>query len=81
MNQTVRLAVQEQYLRGESMIEKWHHAQTLGFDAHRLVVHKVTSQGSDAPFRCQTGAVYDLTGENPLRSSMRYRPLVTFAGH
>ena len=36
MNQTVRLAVQEQYLRGESMIEKWHHAQTLGFDAIEL---------------------------------------------
>jgi sugar phosphate isomerase/epimerase len=35
MNQTVRLAVQEQYLR-ESMIEKWHHAQTLGFDAIEL---------------------------------------------
>ena len=36
MNQTVRLAVQEQYLRGETMIEKWHHAQTLGFDAIEL---------------------------------------------
>src|SRR6187551_2489477 len=36
MNQTVRLAVQEQYLRGETMIEKWHHAQALGFDAIEL---------------------------------------------
>jgi hypothetical protein len=33
MNQTVRLAVQEQYLRGATMIEKWEHAQALGFDA------------------------------------------------
>ena len=36
MNQTVRLAVQEQYLRGETMIEKWQHAQALGFDAIEL---------------------------------------------
>jgi sugar phosphate isomerase/epimerase len=36
MNQTVRLAVQEQYLRGEIMIEKWQHAQALGFDAIEL---------------------------------------------
>ena len=36
MNQTVRLAVQEQYLRGATMIEKWEHAQALGFDAIEL---------------------------------------------
>jgi sugar phosphate isomerase/epimerase len=36
MNQTVQLAVQEQYLRGETMIEKWQHAQALGFDAIEL---------------------------------------------
>jgi sugar phosphate isomerase/epimerase len=36
MNQTVRLAVQEQYLRGATMIEKWKHAQALGFDAIEL---------------------------------------------
>ena len=36
MNQTVRLAVQEQYLRGATMIEKWQHAQALGFDAIEL---------------------------------------------
>ena len=36
MNQIVRLAVQEQYLRGETMIEKWQHAQALGFDAIEL---------------------------------------------
>src|SRR6478752_7257692 len=36
MNQTVRLAVQEQYLRGASMTEKWEHAQALGFDAIEL---------------------------------------------
>lgn len=36
MNQTVRLAVQEQYLRGPTMIEKWQHAQALGFDAIEL---------------------------------------------
>ena len=36
MNQTVRLAVQEQYLRGGTMIEKWQHAQALGFDAIEL---------------------------------------------
>jgi sugar phosphate isomerase/epimerase len=32
----VRLAVQEQYLRGESMAAKWEHAQALGFDAIEL---------------------------------------------
>jgi sugar phosphate isomerase/epimerase len=33
---TVRLAVQEQYLRGATMIEKWDHARRLGFDAIEL---------------------------------------------
>jgi sugar phosphate isomerase/epimerase len=33
---TVRLAVQEQYLRGTTMIEKWDHARRLGFDAIEL---------------------------------------------
>jgi sugar phosphate isomerase/epimerase len=33
---TVRLAVQEQYLRGATMIEKWGHARRLGFDAIEL---------------------------------------------
>jgi sugar phosphate isomerase/epimerase len=32
----VRLAVQEQYLRGATMIEKWDHARRLGFDAIEL---------------------------------------------
>jgi sugar phosphate isomerase/epimerase len=36
MRHTVRLAVQEQYLRGATMIEKWEHAQALGFDAIEL---------------------------------------------
>nr|MBA3528309.1 sugar phosphate isomerase/epimerase [Propionibacteriaceae bacterium] len=36
MRHTVRLSVQEQYLRGETMIEKWAHAQQLGFDAIEL---------------------------------------------
>jgi sugar phosphate isomerase/epimerase len=36
MNQTVRLAVQEQYLRGATMIDKWEHAQALSFDAIEL---------------------------------------------
>lgn len=36
MNRTVRLSVQEQYLRGQTMIEKWEHAQALGFDAIEL---------------------------------------------
>jgi sugar phosphate isomerase/epimerase len=36
MNQTVRLAVQEQYLRGTSMTEKWEHARAMGFDAIEL---------------------------------------------
>ena len=32
----MRLSVQEQYLRGATMIEKWEHAQRLGFDAIEL---------------------------------------------
>lgn len=32
----MRLAVQEQYLDGESMTAKWEHAQRLGFDAIEL---------------------------------------------
>jgi sugar phosphate isomerase/epimerase len=32
----IRLAVQEQYLQGETMIAKWEHAQRLGFDAIEL---------------------------------------------
>jgi sugar phosphate isomerase/epimerase len=36
VNQTVRLSVQEQHLRGATMIEKWQHAQALGFDAIEL---------------------------------------------
>ncbi len=36
MRHQVRLAVQEQYLRGATMIEKWQHAQQLGFDAIEL---------------------------------------------
>jgi sugar phosphate isomerase/epimerase len=36
MNQTVRLAVQEHYLHGATMIEKWQHAEALGFDAIEL---------------------------------------------
>jgi hypothetical protein len=30
---TVQLAVQEQYLRGPTMIDKWDHARRMGFDA------------------------------------------------
>ena len=36
MRHQVRLSVQEQYLRGETMIAKWEHAQRLGFDAIEL---------------------------------------------
>jgi sugar phosphate isomerase/epimerase len=32
----VRLAVQEQYLQGDSMTARWEHAQRLGFDAIEL---------------------------------------------
>jgi sugar phosphate isomerase/epimerase len=32
----IRLAVQEQYLRGDTMLAKWEHAQRLGFDAIEL---------------------------------------------
>jgi sugar phosphate isomerase/epimerase len=32
----IRLAVQEQYLQGDTMIAKWEHAQRLGFDAIEL---------------------------------------------
>jgi len=36
MRHTVQLAVQEQYLQGETMIDKWDHARRLGFDAIEL---------------------------------------------
>ena len=36
MRHPIRLAVQEQYLQGDTMIEKWEHAQRLGFDAIEL---------------------------------------------
>ena len=36
MRHPVQLAVQEQYLRGETMIDKWDHARRLGFDAIEL---------------------------------------------
>ena len=36
MRHQIRLAVQEQYLAGNGMIEKWDHAQRLGFDAIEL---------------------------------------------
>ena len=36
MRHPVRLSVQEQYLRGVTMIEEWEHAQQLGFDAIEL---------------------------------------------
>ena len=36
MRHMVRLAVQEQYLRGPTMIDKWDQARRLGFDAIEL---------------------------------------------
>ena len=36
MRHPVRLAVQEQYLQGDTMTAKWQHAQRLGFDAIEL---------------------------------------------
>lgn len=36
MRHAIRLSVQEQYLQGSTMIEKWEHAQRLGFDAIEL---------------------------------------------
>ncbi len=36
MRHPVRLAVQEQYLQGDTMTAKWEHAQRLGFDAIEL---------------------------------------------
>ena len=36
MRHAVRLSVQEQYLQGATMIERWEHAQRLGFDAIEL---------------------------------------------
>src|SRR5215213_4965189 len=36
MRHPVRLAVQEQYLQGDTMMAKWEHAQRLGFDAIEL---------------------------------------------
>ena len=36
MRHEITLAVQEQYLQGSSMAEKWEHAQRLGFDAIEL---------------------------------------------
>jgi hypothetical protein len=36
MRHHVRLSAQEQYLRGADGLEKWEHAQRLGFDALEL---------------------------------------------
>src|SRR5215211_802716 len=36
MRHPVRLAVQEQYLQGDTMTAKWEQAQRLGFDAIEL---------------------------------------------
>lgn len=36
MRHQIRLAVQEQYLQGDSLVQKWQHAQRLGFDAIEL---------------------------------------------
>ena len=36
MRHTVRLSAQEQHLRGTTAIEKWEHAERLGFDALEL---------------------------------------------
>ena len=36
MSNPVRLSVQEQHLRGATVVEKWPHAQRLGFDAIEL---------------------------------------------
>jgi hypothetical protein len=36
MRHTVRLSAQEQHLRGATAIERWEHAQALGFDALEL---------------------------------------------
>src|SRR6188508_858656 len=36
MRHNVRLSAQEQYLRGATAMEKWEHAQRLGFDALEL---------------------------------------------
>lgn len=36
MRHAIRLSVQEQHLRGGTVLEKWEHAQRLGFDALEL---------------------------------------------
>jgi sugar phosphate isomerase/epimerase len=36
MTAAVRLSIQEQHLRGATMLDKWQHAQRLGFDAIEL---------------------------------------------
>src|SRR5215213_3533310 len=36
MRHPIRLAVQEQYLQGDTMTARWEHAQRLGFDAIEL---------------------------------------------
>ncbi len=36
MTPVVRLSIQEQHLRGATLLEKWEHAQRLGFDAIEL---------------------------------------------
>jgi sugar phosphate isomerase/epimerase len=36
MSPTLRLSIQEQHLRGATLVEKWRHAQQLGFDAIEL---------------------------------------------
>jgi sugar phosphate isomerase/epimerase len=36
MRHAIRLSAQEQYLRGDTALERWEHAQQLGFDALEL---------------------------------------------
>ena len=36
MRHTIRLSAQEQYLRGDTALQRWEHARQLGFDALEL---------------------------------------------
>ena len=36
MRHAIRLSAQEQYLRGDTALQRWEHARQLGFDALEL---------------------------------------------
>ena len=85
MRHPVRLAVQEQYLRGDDHDEKWEHAQRLGFDAielrgagdGRFAARLPELRAAAAAGRADADGV---RRHAPLRRRLRRRPAARRAG-